>query len=257
MLTNYLEKFNYFFHNIYINREVTTTETLNFLNLYVDYIMHIYGLDYSLYDIKIHATKTKSGAISSKADKYEKNVSCRTTALLSPDRKHANTYDIFLDRDLLKMKDYTDLPNLLYVACSCGHEAGHIYQYEKRGGKAQHSLDTERKIEKKLDESIEKKDKKLQRLMERYYTTFRTLSKMEREADKICYITLLDIFRILKENENDSPECDDHYIYFLSLCEDIVKDLKRKRNSDYTTSFRDYYKVKQELFDFNIKTSLP
>ena len=80
---------------------------------------------------------------------------------------------------------------------------------------------------------------------------------MERDSDKIAFNTLIDVIYIIMGNEKDSEDCDDNYIYFLSLCEDIVRDLKRKRNNDYTICFKDYYKVKQELAEFDIKTALP
>lgn len=257
-MKNYFEQFNNYFYNIFKNKEVTVTETQNFLNTYTDYLLHIYGLDIEDYRIKIHCAKPKKGYFSFLTSDGGKNsLKDKPIAVLIPDNKHAQSYDIFLNKESLKMKYTCDLPELLWALITCGHEIRHIIQYEILPAPAFKSVEEENRINELFKETIEIKNKKLQKAVQRYFTDFLTLSKMERDADKVGVNTLLDMLYILKANEEDNSETDSHYIYFLELCEDILRDLKRKRNAKYTQAFKDYYNVKNELAEFNIETCLP
>ena len=258
MMKKYFEHFNNYFYSIYKNREVTITETQNFLSIYTDYLMHIYGLDIQHYNILLHCAKPKNGYFSFlTAEGKHTSLKDKPVAVMVPDNKHPQKYDIFINRENLKMKDPCDLPDLLWSLVICGHEIRHLIQYEIIPGPASDSVVEERRITELYNETIECKNKKLQKAVQRYFSSFLSLSKMERDADKVGINTMLDLLYILKSNEEDKENCDNKYLYFLELCEDILRDLKRQRNKTYSKIFKDYYKVKQELAEFDIETRLP
>ena len=154
------------------------------------------------------------------------------------------------------MKDTFDLSNLLWALVVFGHEVKHAIQFETMPELSSESVENELEIKKLYEEAFELKDKKLKKAIQRYYSDFLTLSKMERDADKAGFNSLLDILAILEADESQSADPDLRYVNFLSMCQDFVISFKRDRNLVYTKTFKDYYNVKNELAEFNVKTSL-
>ncbi len=234
-----LKEINQYFYAIYKNREVSETETRNALDSYLNYFMGIFGLDTADYEIIIHADKSIS-----KQSKF--------LAMVCPDKKYYNKYDVYLNKYHMKMKEPEDLTLLINMFISASHEFKHIIQFELMPYQSDASCKNYTEVCDKCEEFKNSKDKVTKRLLERLRYILETNSSTEKDADISAFLIFERILRTF-QSETD----DENYAEFLELCCEIINDTKKFRKKLFKLQDDDYKKVRLAFKKlYNIETSL-
>lgn len=123
-LNKNMQNIRRFFYDLYYNDEMSSTETINFFNECIEFVLKQNNLNPNNYNIQIHTIQT-----------WKKD---QTQAFMRAEDKNNTNYHIFLKSNAVKYKgrNYTDpekqneqLGNFIETLISFLHEMGHIVQY--------------------------------------------------------------------------------------------------------------------------------
>lgn len=144
----YIDKVNTYFETLYYEGEASVTETQNFINNYLNFILIHNGINPKDLNIKIHyfnkaplgsdhifGNKPKKpkklkqpNKENIKKPRYEKTKKFLAYVECNPETKE---YNVYLNKNNMHVKGKQDCDNLMLFMFTIGHEFDHVVQHEK------------------------------------------------------------------------------------------------------------------------------
>ena len=262
---------NYFLQNFFTNTEVTSTELTNFLNEYVKYILLCNNLspedvhvqlhfikDFSLdeaspYQLKIkrkttHRQRNKENA---KNNTYHKGL--RFIAFVTGYTNSKN-FDIYLNKELCKIKSDKDIESFVSILYSLGHEVEHINQFFNQADLCDAvDICEENQIEEfeKTKEKLIESPKLIRRLANKFQNhsdNFSVLNSTEILADEAGYYYFEELIKII-----ESESADEDFILFINyILEGLAQEHKYRKYFYHQTQQHEDLIYASLVKEFNI-----
>lgn len=182
--TKEFKQIDNFLHNLYLNQEVSTTETLNFLKVYGDYILKSNNIYPEYLQIDIKPLKKMSN--SDLANMYQ-------------DEKEEHHFYISLIKQNLNAKNSDEIDKIFMTIIDYGHEITHLVQFINHRHQMNKYFDKEDKYDEIYNKTIinkmltKKQINKFERAMVKCNKALHWNTKTEKSADESAYYYIINL----------------------------------------------------------------
>ena len=214
-ISEFKQEFRNYLYTIYKQESISSQETEMCLNSFAKYLLGLKNINLSEDKLVIHKVKPSFFA-------------SRQTAKM----EHENgKFDIYLNKDNLKITHIEELEIIISIFVSCAHEIQHVIQYINAPHMMQKYNNKLFDLEQKLDFAKinikSRKDRRLLKKLRKLYEDNLTVSAIELNATFRAYQNFLNLLTDLKETENNKK-----FSAFINL---VMEQLKWLYEADYVS----------------------